>query len=975
MLGNDVAESIIVDAAGNAWVGGSDFRPDLSPIPGQYFRTIRRFMPDGTLCWTATSEGGGLCNASTRDLALDPSGNLLVAGNATCFEYAHGTVMKYPAAGCCGPITPTFPPAAPGTLTAIGQPGSIWLSWSPATPGTNPISAYEIWRATCPACTASLLASIPAPGTAFVDAGVTPGASYTYTVRAIDTAGLLGPASPLATAIPTFGGNPQLTLSLALTPPSLLECQDFQLMMTLSNTGDVPVDWDELPGIVNVWTGGMLVRQVEYSNLPEVPLTLPLNPGDGGVIGWSQFKPVGTGFVTFTVSKSGWCPSASVWVEAVASISATIMSGPSLPPPSVSVVMTVSPSNPLPGSPVTYRIAVTNTGTSPLEDLSITDTVPAEITGLSTAQPFSIMGFPGHAAFAWLPSQTPLGDGRTVVSWFRVGALSPINPGMTFTFTITGTAGSPSATTIVSNLLQVDASTSLTCPSSFGTTPVSFTLAGSSQPSAGLSIVKTLAPAAPVIGAPVTYTLTVVNTGTDTVTSLTLADTISAVITGVTTSQPPPFGPPTVTTVTAGTSFVWYKSLPPGSFLLPGDAFTFTITGTVGPVGVTTVVSNTAYADAKCPTGLTAAASNVVCFTVTADGGPAVLSLFATKTVSSTALMSGQAGLYSITVLNTGTDTITGLTVVDTVAPIFVTGSATQPKGFSAPTVISVAGSGTRYEWNQAGLMLAPGALLTFGIPFAAGVVGSPILGTNRADVYASGTSGNAMTQTGVVTCLVSPCAVCVTVPVLGCGFVVSNPTPKIGDFVTCTARIRNTGTGPCNAGSVTLSLSDPSLCALISAPVTSGWSLVPGEEIVLVWTYRYTGNGQLTFSVTAVAIDPVTGLPVHAPPATATCDSPAPTTQPLVIVGGPQGWINPYLGHVAVIHFYVPRPGWVSINIYSYRRRPVHRVQIHANRRGWHSVRWGGTNEHRQVVAPGPYHVVVHGPGLKAHGSLAVKH
>src|SRR6185436_3080575 len=56
-----------------------------------------------------------------------------------------------------------------------------------------------------------------------------------------------------------------------------------------------------------------------------------------------------------------------------------------------------------------------------------------------------------------------------------------------------------------------------------------------------LTVVKIQTPAAPVTAGPVTYKIVVTNTGTSTVTSITVTDTIAAQVTGATTDQPAGF--------------------------------------------------------------------------------------------------------------------------------------------------------------------------------------------------------------------------------------------------------------------------------------------------------------------------------------------------------------------------------------------------------------------------------------------------
>jgi chitodextrinase len=82
----------------------------------------------------------------------------------------------------------TTPPGAPGTPVAsnVGQQ-SLTLSWSAATDDRG-VAGYRIVR------NGSVLPGT-VTGTTFTDTGLTPATTYRYTVRAVDTSGLVGPDS------------------------------------------------------------------------------------------------------------------------------------------------------------------------------------------------------------------------------------------------------------------------------------------------------------------------------------------------------------------------------------------------------------------------------------------------------------------------------------------------------------------------------------------------------------------------------------------------------------------------------------------------------------------------------------------------------------------------------------------------------------------------------------------------------------
>ena len=81
---------------------------------------------------------------------------------------------------------------------------------------------------------------------------------------------------------------------------------------------------------------------------------------------------------------------------------------------------------------------------------------------------------------------------------------------------------------------------------------------GEVQPSVpGIAVNKIQIPASPQIGQPITYQIVVTNTGTATIDQLSIVDTVSPVMAGVTTQQPTGYAAPLITQVTGGTRYAW----------------------------------------------------------------------------------------------------------------------------------------------------------------------------------------------------------------------------------------------------------------------------------------------------------------------------------------------------------------------------------------------------------------------------------
>ncbi|MCH8991754.1 MAG: hypothetical protein IIA44_08420, partial [Acidobacteria bacterium] len=256
-------------------------------------------------------------------------------------------------------------------------------------------------------------------------------------------------------------------------------------------------------------------------------------------------------------------------------------------------------------------------------------------------------------------------------------------PGTSLTFTVTGAVGLVCVETQVSNTAYVAGGTACGNQAEGFTNAVGMLV---QAPVTSIAVVKTQVPGAPGTGATVVYQVVVTNVGTATLTDVLVADKIVPEITSVTTAAPGVMGAPVVSQVVSGTRYAWSAS---GLSFLPGTSLTFTVTGTIGLVCVETSVTNTAYIEATSACSVTSMVTNVTTFTLPAP--PLGI------TVVKEQVTSGGVGtpvVYRIVVTNAGGATITGLLVVDTIAPE-VTGVVTEePAGFTGLGPVQV-GSGT----------------------------------------------------------------------------------------------------------------------------------------------------------------------------------------------------------------------------------------------------------------------------------------
>ena len=102
----------------------------------------------------------------------------------------------------------TTPPTAPGTLTATASGTQIALSWSAATDNVG-VTGYRIERCQGAGCSNFAQIATTAGATSYTNTGLASAASYSYRVRAMDAATLLGPYSNTASAsTPSAPGGP-----------------------------------------------------------------------------------------------------------------------------------------------------------------------------------------------------------------------------------------------------------------------------------------------------------------------------------------------------------------------------------------------------------------------------------------------------------------------------------------------------------------------------------------------------------------------------------------------------------------------------------------------------------------------------------------------------------------------------------------------------------------------------------------------
>jgi uncharacterized repeat protein (TIGR01451 family) len=693
--------------------------------------------------------------------AANPSVNTATVsggGDSTC-----------PAAARCTSTvsTPVNAPQLTMTKTAsassfiVGVPASYTLQVS--NTGTAATTAVSTITDTIP--TGLTIGTLPAGCTAAgqtvtctIAAGLAAGGSTSFIIPvtatlaaanpSVNTATVSGggdPTCPAAarctSAVSTPVNAPQLTMTKTASAVSFVVGTPASYTLQVSNTGTAATTaaitiTDTIPAGLTIGTlpagctaAGQTVTCTIAAGLAAgastsfvIPVTATLAAANPSVN-------------TATVSGGGdpTCPAAARCTSTVS----TPVNAPQL-----TMTKTASAASFVIGTPASYTLQVSNTGTAATTAAStVTDTIP---TGLT------IGTLPAGCTAA----------GQTVTCTIAAGLAAGANTSFIIPVTATLAAANPSV-----NTATVSGGGDPTCPAAARCTSTVSTPVVAPQ----LTMTKTASAASFVVGTPASYTLQVSNTGTlATTATSTITDTIP---TGLTIGTLPAGCTAAGQTVTC--------TIPAGLAVGANTSFIIPITPTLAAgASVTNTATVSGGGDATCPANARCTSS------VTTPINAAQLTM--TKTASAASFTVGTAASYTLQVSNTGTAATTAAaTITDTIPAGLTIG--TLPAGCTAAgqTVTCTIPAG-----------LAAGANTSFIIPV-----------TPTASAAASVANTATVSGGGDPTCpAAARCTSTVTTPVdrpqLTMTKTASTPSFSVGTPASYTLQVSNTGTSATTAAS-----------------------------------------------------------------------------------------------------------------------------------------------------------------------------
>ncbi|GAA5107345.1 hypothetical protein GCM10023339_05250 [Alloalcanivorax gelatiniphagus] len=500
-----------------------------------------------------------------------------------------------------------------------------------------------------------------------VDApGVIPNGATSASLRFASTGDFFYPAA-LTTQIdlyaPTIQGSKSVTNLSGNEPAKVGDVVEYS--MTFSNIGDdaatnavvtdpLPANLTYVPGSLRITAGANTGAKTDATGDDQgeyvaASRTVRVRAGTGaGATTGGRLAPSATTTVAFqarvtsaaagtTVTNSASLAYRAETIGRDYSYTTADVSTPVADEADVSITKTASPEPVTAGDQVTYALTVRNNGPTPASGVQVVDTLPAGTTYVSS-NPSS-----GSCAVS----------GQTLTC-----GLGTIANGATGTVSVVVRVPPGSEATSVTNVARVSTTTSDPNPANNNASTTSTVVR-----QADVALTKSAAPASPVPGNDVTYTLVATNNGSSRATDVTVTDTLPSSLAVRSASDACTVTGSQVTCTAGG--------------LDPGQSATFTVVATVPSNATTASLTNSARVTSNTPDPTPA--NNSATATVTPSAPRADLAV--TKVPVTSPIVAGRPVQYLLTVTNNGPSDAAGVTLADAVPAALSAVSATSAAG------------------------------------------------------------------------------------------------------------------------------------------------------------------------------------------------------------------------------------------------------------------------------------------------------
>ena len=243
----DSFSSVVLDAAGNAWLTGGTSSPDFpttAGAPDTTFNgggdaTIVELNPTGPALLFSTFHGGSNSEGGA-DIARDPTGDVYITGSTFSQDFPatvgafdriwNGDLQIFWGDGFITKLdvdasgsTPPAPPAVPATPVLVSpfngssQPQPITFDWNDAASAVS----YNIQIDDSSAFTAPLVRDASVPTSVYVasDLGTN---THFWRVRGVNSAGVAGPFSAVRSFTPQAAPPPSQLSTIDLNPANVV---------------------------------------------------------------------------------------------------------------------------------------------------------------------------------------------------------------------------------------------------------------------------------------------------------------------------------------------------------------------------------------------------------------------------------------------------------------------------------------------------------------------------------------------------------------------------------------------------------------------------------------------------------------------------------------------------------------------------------------------------------------------------------